>query len=319
MIHENSKENIMAATINKNDTKLLEIIAEHRLLTVEQATWIAQKPKRCVYRRVQRLITEGFLSQANKDIGQDFGRPKTLIELTESGAGLLIDKGLLNPTISYENVTAANIHCPGHQMLMNWFRICFKYAEKVIPAMRTRFLSHTSPFLPRDPAGRAIIADKAPALENGSSPDIRFIPDGALSITDTTRGLTVLLFLEVDCGTETLASPKRDMTDIRQKIINYQSYFLSERYKRYEKLWNCKLRGFHLLFLTNTEGRLRSLCRLAQEMGPEETSFIYLTEQGRLFNKGVTAEIWAQGGNLTSPQESLFGCYCCPGMLPRQA
>ena len=185
--------------------------------------------------------------------------------------------------------------------------------------MRTRFLAHTSPFLPRDPAGRAIIADKAPALENGSSPDIRFIPDAALSITDTTRDLTVLLFLEVDCGTETLASPKRDMTDIRQKIINYQSYFLSERYKRYEKLWNCKLRGFHLLFLTNTEGRHRSLCRLAQEMGPQETRFVYLTEQARLFNKGVTAEIWAQAGNLTNPQQSLFGCYCCPGMLPRQA
>jgi len=27
----------------------------------------------------------------------------------------------------------------------------------------------------------------------------------------------------VDCGTETLSSPQRDMTDIRQKILNYQS------------------------------------------------------------------------------------------------
>ena len=305
----------MAATFNKNDVKLLEIIAEHRFLTIEQIGWVAERPLQSVYRRVNYLIKQGFLSQANKDIGQDFGRPKTLIELTDSGAGLLIDKGLLSPTVSYENVTAANIHCPGHQMLMNWFRIYFKYAEKVLPSMRTRFLAHNSPFLPRDPSGREIIADKAPAVDNHESPDIRFIPDGALSITDTTTNLTVLLFLEVDCGTETLASPKRDMTDVRQKIINYQSYFLSERYKRYEKLWNCKLRGFHLLFLTNTEGRHRSLCRLTQEMGPQETRFVYLTEQSRLFNKGVTAEIWAQAGNLTGHQESLFGCYCCPGML----
>ena len=309
----------MANTLNKNDVKLLEIIAEHRFLTVEQATWIAQKPKRCVYRRVQRLITEGFLSQANKDIGQDFGRPKTLIELTDSGVDILIDKGLLSPTISYENVTAANIHCPGHQMLMNWFRIYFKYAEKVIPAVRTHFLAHTSPFLPHDPAGRAIIADKAPALDNYNSPDIRFVPDGVMSITDTTRDKTILLFLEVDCGTETLASPKRDMTDVRQKIVNYTSYFLSERYKRYEKLWNCKLRGFHLLFLTNTEGRHRSLCRLAQEMVPENTCFVYLTDQNQLFRRGATAEIWAKAGNITGLQTSIFGSLCCPGPLPRQS
>lgn len=307
----------MTTTFNKNDIKLLEIIAEHRFLTIEQIGWIAQRPKQSLYRRVNYLIKQGFLSQANKEIGQDFGRPKTLIELTEAGVDLLIDKGLLGPNISYEHITAANIHCPGHQMLMNWFRIYFKYAEKVIPAMRTRFLAHTSPFLPRNPSGRSIIADKAPALDNDSNPDIRFIPDAALSITDTTRDLTVLLFLEVDCGTETLASPKREMTDIRQKIINYQSYFLSERYKRYEKLWNCQLHGFHLLFLTNTTGRLRSLCRLVQQMGPQETCFVYLTDQERLFNKGVTADIWAQAGNLTGPQESLFGCYCCPGMLPR--
>ena len=308
----------MPTTLNKNDINLLEIITEHRFLTIEQIGWVAQRPKQSVYRRVQCLIKQELLTPAKKEIGQDFGRPKTLIELTELGADLLQDKGLLSPDIPHEHVTGSNIHCPGHQMLMNWFRIYFKYAEKIIPSMRTRFLAHNSPFLPRDSTGRVIIADKTPALDNHDSPKIRFIPDGVLSITDTTRNLTVLLFLEIDCGTETLASPKRDMTDIRQKIINYQSYFLSERYKRYEQLWNCRLRGFQLLFLTNSQGRLRSLCRLVQEMGPEDTCFVYLTEQSCFFSQGVTSDIWARAGNLTGLQESLFGCYCCPGPLPSQ-
>jgi len=309
----------MTSKLNKNDYKLLKIIAEYRFLTIEQIGWIAHRPKQSVYRRVQCLIAQGFLSPAKKDIGQNFGRPKTLIGLTELGVDILQEKGLLSPDIPYENVTADTIHCPGHQMLMNWFRIHFKYSEKILPSIRARFLSHNSPFLPHDSFGRTFIADQAPDIDNQDATDVRFIPDGVLSITDTAQDLTVLLFLEVDCGTETLASPRRDMTDIRQKIINYQSYFLSERYKRYEKLWNCKLRGFHLLFLTNSQGRLRSMCRLAQEMGPEDTCFVYLTEQSRLFNQGVTADIWAQSGNLTGLQESIFGSRSCPSPLPSQS
>jgi len=53
-----------------------------------------------------------------------------------------------------------------------------------------------------------------------------------------------------------MASPKRAMTDIRQKIINYREYFQSQAYKRYEEVLNCHLNGFRLLFLTSTLGRL---------------------------------------------------------------
>ena len=48
MIHENSKENIMATSLNKNDVKLLEIIAEHRFLTIEQIGWVTDPPLQCV-------------------------------------------------------------------------------------------------------------------------------------------------------------------------------------------------------------------------------------------------------------------------------
>jgi hypothetical protein len=51
---------------------------------------------------------------------------------------------------------------------------------------------------------------------------IMFWPDAVFTIADSVGGKTCLFFLEVDCGTETIASPKRDMTDIRQKIVNYQ-------------------------------------------------------------------------------------------------
>ena len=50
---------------------------------------------------------------------------------------------------------------------------------------------------------------------------VYFEPDAAFSIYDSNQNKTLLFFLEVDLNTETLAGPKRILTDIRQKIINY--------------------------------------------------------------------------------------------------
>ena len=129
---------------------------------------------------------------------------------------------------------------------------------------------------------------------------IKFTPDTVFSIGDSLANKTCLFFLEVDCGTETIVSPKRDTNDIRHKIIKYQWYFQSGGYKRYEEVFATKLNGFRLLFLTSTHGRLVALCQLAQEMKP--SNFIWLTECGRLFTEGVSAEIWARGGDLQAPQ-----------------
>ena len=106
-------------------------------------------------------------------------------------------------------------------------------------------------------------------------------------------------------GTETLASPKRNRRDVRQKILNYREYFRSERYKRYEQTWNCDLRGFRLLFVTHTADRLAAVCRLVRDISP--TGFIWLTDQARLFDKGVSAEVWAPGGRLGAQLESILG------------
>ncbi len=301
--------------LTKSDIILLKITAEHRLLTVEQAAWIADRPRQSVYRAYQRLMDQEWVQTASKYVGQNRGRPKVLMGVTEGGIDVLQEKGILPTEIPSDRVIGSNIHCPGHQVLMNWFRIFLQYSQKVLPSVSTRFIAHNSPFIPCDPAGRSIISNVV-SLEEGK--ERVFIPDGVLSITDKNRNLTILLFLEVDCGTETLASPKREMTDIRQKIINYQSYFLSEGYKKYEQPWNCQLRGFHLLFVTNSPGRLAALCQLVRQMGAEQTGFIYLTEQNRMFEKGLTADIWAKGGDSIACPQSIFTSMSCTAPLPCQ-
>lgn len=122
--------------------------------------------------------------------------------------------------------------------------------------------------MPRRPDGRLIANDFSP-IGRRTIREASFTPDGVFATTDTIEGKTLLFFLEVDCGTETLSSPQRDMKDLRQKILNYQWYFQSLKYKRYERIFKTSsLHGFRLLFLTKTIGRLAALCRLTQEMQP---------------------------------------------------
>ena len=130
-------------------------------------------------------------------------------------------------------------------------------------------------------------------------------PDGTFAIRHEGLGKTLLFFLEVDMGTETLASAKRPPGDVQQKMLSYRAYWQSEQYKRYEEIWSCQLRGFRLLFVTPSATRLASLCRLTQRVS--SSGFVWLTDSVRLHAQGVWSPIWARGGRMESPAESILG------------
>jgi DNA-binding PadR family transcriptional regulator len=303
----------MAFRINHNDGKVLRSLAEYRVLTPTQITTFYQKSRQVVWRRLHILEKEGLIQMIRHEFGRGRGRPESLLRLTEHGIDILIEKKLIGKDIPYENILVDGPFCIDHQLLLNWFRIHLNQIGRVLPRMTVKFLAHNSPFLPKGPNDRIFITDYSP-VPDSSEQGVKFTPDGVFGTCDSIEKNTCLFFLEVDCGTETLASPKRDMSDIRQKIINYQWYFESECYKRYEEVFKRNLLGFRLLFLTNTYGRLVALCKLTREMFP--TNFVWLTECSRIFPEGVSAKIWAVGGDLHSPQGSILGSLCCNAPLP---
>lgn len=304
----------MTFKLNKNDRQLLASIAEYRVLTVSQITAIQRKSKQVVRRRLNMMEKAGLILSGTVGFGQSRGRPEKRISLSENGAALLRsnDKALQN--VPYNKMSAEKIYCLEHQLLTNWFWIHLGQIEQTIPQLSVKFLSPTSPFLKRDHNNLPLIFESLPA-EGPSKNFSGFTPDGVFNITHKEKKTALLFFLEVDMGTESIASQKRTPNDIRQKIINYQEYFRSHRYKRYEKFWNCKLRGFRLLFLTNTNARMAALSRLVQEMPPSD--FIWLTSSKQMFSHGVSAEIWLRGGKQNSPSESILGAtMACEVPLP---
>jgi len=308
----------MAFILNKTDRKALSSIAEHRVLTLSQVTAIQQKSRQVVRRRLRALEGAGLILSATRSFGQSRGRPEKLVSLTETGIDLLRSESPALRRIPNSNLTAEKLRCLDHQLLVNWFRIHLGHLERVIPQLSVQFLAPTSPYLKQDHKHRPFIFEHLPR-EGRRHHSNGFIPDGVLRISHKERKKALLFFLEVDMGTETVASLKRGPEDIRQKVLNYQRYFQSRRYKRYEKTWNSRFNGFRLLFLANTTSRLTLLCRLIQEMPP--SGFIWATDLEQMFSQGLSAETWVRGGRQDASPESILGASmaCSSPILPLMA
>jgi hypothetical protein len=298
----------MSFRLKRTDCETLRCIADYRMLTVAQLAAMFDKSVDVVRRRLCDLEKQGLVEVVSHEYGRGRGRPERSLGLTRRGVDILKGKDLIDRTVAYEKVVAEAFFGADHQLLLNWCRIHLMQIEKVLPRLSVRFLAANSPCLPQGPDGPVSITCCTPALGRGIQ-ETQFMPDAAFVTCDSVESRACLFFLEVDCGTETMASVRRDTTDIRQKIIRYQEYFRSQRYKYYEAVFHCSLRGFRLLFLTNSPGRLAALCQLVQEMPPLD--FIWLTECSRLFPEGVSAKIWARGGDLQGPPQSILGSLYC--------
>lgn len=282
--------------------ELLQLIAEHRILLTRQLARLHDRNIRTSRRDVAGLEEKGLVQTSLHARGT--GHPEKLLSLTEAAVEELRDQGILAPDLPADCVTARTIRCIDHQLLLNGFRIHLADLERHQPQFSVRFLSSTSPFLPRDPSGRQLTYQPVDNAGNRSSA-AGFLPDAVFSITHATQHKTILFFLEVDMGTEPLQSSARTGRDIRGKILNYQSCFRDGTYKRYEAVFGATLRGFRLLFFAHSQSRFQSLCRQVREMPP--TGFIWLTDQNHISSLGLSAPIWAPGGKLDVSPTSILG------------
>jgi DNA-binding transcriptional ArsR family regulator len=305
----------MTIKLNKKDRQLLAAIAEHRVLTTGQVTAILHKSRQVVRRRLRQLEETGIIVTAPRGLGHSRGRPEKMVSLTREGVNRISDDHPALRGMPIHQINGDKIRCMEHHLLTNWFRIHLAQIERVIPALSIHFLSPDSPFLKRGHNDIPFIFEQS--SDQGKNKKAGgFTPDGVFSITHAERQKTILFFLEVDMGTESMATLKREPRDIRQKVINYQEYFRSNRYKRYEEHWHCNFKGFRLLFLAHTYSRVAVLSRLVSEMPPSD--FIWLTSLDQMFTQGLLAEIWIRGGKQEAAPASILTSHlaCQAPILP---
>ncbi len=294
----------MGLRLKQGDRELFTALAEYRMLAVSQVAALLERNNRATRRRLQALEAAGLVRSTPSGFGHGAGRPESIVSLAGRGIEVLRQEGTLDSSVPDDQVGALKPHAMEHQLLVNWFRAHLVKASRVDSRVTMRFMAPTSPFLHRDADDRPLIFDRI-SIGKASERPVGFIPDGVSSIAHAERDRTLLLFLEADMGTESVASPNRSARDVRQKIVNYQAYFRSGSYKRYEKTWGCTFNGFRLLFLVNGQTRFEALCRLVRQMPPSD--LIWLTERVRMFEHGVAAKIWTRGGHADSAPQSILG------------
>ena len=131
----------MAFNPNKNDLALLASIAEHEVLSVGQLSALSQRSRQVLRRRLRILESEEIIAVKEGGYGRSRGRPEGLIFLTEDGAMLLKDNGILSNNVACTTNKKADFIFVAHELLVNWFRIHLTQMERVIPQLSVNYLS----------------------------------------------------------------------------------------------------------------------------------------------------------------------------------
>jgi len=292
----------MAEKNIKGDPALLSYIAEYKFLSVKQLSALSQRALQVVRRRLRHLENGQLIIMKERGFGTGRGRRENIIILAQKGLELLRHKEILSEHATYITDKTTDSIFVDHDLLVNWFLIHLLQIERDNPQFAIRHLTSSSHTLKMGNADKPLLQEHF-ADDETSENTHTMIPDGVFTISNKEKNL--LFFLEVDMGTETLASAKQDAGDVCQKIISYQSLFRTKHYKRYEKIFDTGLNGFRLLFLTNTFPRMKKMCDLVQQVPPSD--FIWITDQNQMFSQGVPAKIWARGGQYHKPPESILG------------
>jgi hypothetical protein len=251
------------------------------------------------------LTSQGLISTRERSYGNKRGRPEDLIFLTENGWELIQNKNDRFGEKCLPVDKSINSIFIEHDLLVNWLLVHLIQIEREVPQLSVNILTQNLSLMNQSNTGKVEVPE--PTLTGNSDKEFsEFIPDGVFTITNVELKNSLLFFLEVDMGTETIASSKRDLKDIRQKIVNYQALFHTGQYKQYEKILKAQINGFRLLFLVNSHARHKALCRLVREMPPSD--FIWLTDQDSMFSNGLSANIWARGGHHNKLLQSILGC-----------
>ena len=294
----------MALELSKQDLATIISLAEYRVMTIRHLEVLYPGNKRVLRRKLKNFASQGLIQVGSGVFAKKRGRPEDIFSLGNGGFELLKAKGILNADIPYERVKAITAHSLSHMLLINDFRIQLVQTEKIVPNLAVTFLSPNSPFIPRFNDDKPIVYERF-ALDKAGTEWVNYTPDGVFVLRCTESEKTLLFFLEVDMATESLTSNKGYKGNIEEKITNYQLNYKLGRYRRYESFFNCRLRGFRLLFLTSDLTRLSKLSKLMIQMPPSD--FINITDQDSLFAKGLWAPIWYKGGRVDLRPVSILG------------
>jgi hypothetical protein len=286
------------------DSEVLKTLSDYGLLTISQLAILCFPSRQVTRKRTKDLARKGLIELIHRDFSHISGRPESIVRLSPKSLKLLSESEYRYREITWQHSFETGVHDIEHKLLINWTRLHLDLMERKASHLKAHFLS---PQLDQR-LYQINLADSYLGLS--------LIPDGIFSLSNTQQNKSLLFFLEVDMGTETLSSSRTETKDVRKKILSYQHIFKQRLYKRFENVFQSSFKGFRTLFMADTTTRQKQLCRLTQSI--KSTNFIWLTDKESLFSNGISDRIWVKGGEEKEERYSILGpslAFKCP-LLP---
>jgi hypothetical protein len=286
------------------DIEILRYITEFRILTVTQIAALTHRSRQVVRRRLRVFGAENLVTARSRALGAGPGARENVFSAAEATlAALGSNKKMPRHAVCVEGKAVEPLFIE-HELLVNWFFIHLHHIQRAEPRFKVQYVIASSNCAnPGKPTSISSVLRFA--ISESADESHVIVPDGVFTISDKEKCRALLLFVEVDRGTEPLVNTKRIPGDIRHKINCYQRLFQSGRYKGCESFFKASFRGFRLLFLLNDKGRMKAVCELVQSMPPSD--FIWATTRDQMDQHGLSAPIWARGGRHEKTPESILG------------
>ena len=294
----------MPLRMTTSDLELLKSLAEYRFLSIRQIAFLHRRNLEGALRRLRGLEGADLIQSIQLSLTGRQGRPEKLFGVTDAAIALLVENGL-TPTGTLQAPTPPTRTASlVHDHWVSWFLLHLLQIERTIKDLNTAFIRSVMP------VGGLQNTDNIPNPRRRVSgatvtTEAAIVPDAVFMIRSTSQAKTLLFFLEVDMGSEPLKRQVRGGSDIHQKIVTYQQYFHSGAYKDYESSWPGPFEGFRVLFLAADQNRLANLCTLVRNTPP--SNFVWLTSRDQILAEGLSARIWARGGNDAEAPKSILG------------
>jgi hypothetical protein len=286
------------------DGEILKTLLDYGLLTISQLSILCFPSKQVTRKKTKDLAKKGLVELIHRDFSHITGRPESVVRLSPKSLKLLSESEYFDREIPSQFSFGTGLHDIDHQLLINWTRLHLVFMERKVSPLKVHFLSpqiHQNLY-------------QIDLADSGLSSSL--VPDGIFSLSHTQQNESLLFFLEVDMGTETLSSSRPETKDVRKKILAYQHIFRKMLYKRFENVFQTTFTGFRTLLISETKSRFQQLCRLTKSI--PSTDFIWLTDKESLFSNGISDRIWVKGGKEEKEQYSILGrslSFKCP-LLP---
>lgn len=291
-------------TIGKRHLAVLRTIADYGLLVTAQLADLLFGSEQAARRCVRELTRKGCLVPLSDRLGRKRGRPQHLATLSSTGIRTLRETGHLPVSVPDERVAVTSRDATrDHRILNNWVRIHALRLTRARPEFKGTYLCPRSPFR-HQYEHQDVLCIRLPQGDSGEENNV-ILPDGVLTLTHRPSQRSLLFYIEVDMGTESLASPSGKQNDIRTKLLNYRTALGRGHYKGCQRIVKGVLNGFRVLLVANTAARASDLSEAVRSMSPMD--FVWVTDANRLLQQGIDGHIWTRGGDVGSAPQSILG------------